>query len=167
VSRPAYWGLPVRLNLYRSLEYRAIRYRSINRTLPAIHDGIARWACRMIHTLSFWGLGSVPELKIICRYRLQGCDVFMPAVIKPASISWGEVLKRPWKEAQEDDVFGRSAQVAYYFFLAFLSPFDLCYRGIRSLRGQGRARSRGGPRLFRKLTSWFCFHVSTEDSHGS
>ena len=40
----------------------------------------------------------------------------MPAIVKPKSISWMEVLKRTWKEADEDDVFGRSAQLAYYFF---------------------------------------------------
>ena len=49
----------------------------------------------------------------------------MPAIVKPASISWTEVLKRTWKEANEDDVFGRSAQLAYYFFLA-LFPLLIC-----------------------------------------
>src|ERR1700688_2248278 len=42
----------------------------------------------------------------------------MPAIVKPPSISWREVFKRTWKEADEDDVFGHSAQLAYYFFLA-------------------------------------------------
>ena len=42
----------------------------------------------------------------------------MPAIVKPPSISWTEVFKRTWKEADEDDVFGHSAQLAYYFFLA-------------------------------------------------
>jgi membrane protein len=42
----------------------------------------------------------------------------MPAIVKPHSISWTEVFKRTWKEANEDDVLGRSAQLAYYFFLA-------------------------------------------------
>ena len=49
----------------------------------------------------------------------------MPAIVKPASISWTEVFKRTWKEANEDDVFGRSAQLAYYFFLA-LFPLLIC-----------------------------------------
>ena len=49
----------------------------------------------------------------------------MPAIVKPASISWTEVFKRTWKEADEDDVFGRSAQLAYYFFLA-LFPLLIC-----------------------------------------
>jgi membrane protein len=91
----------------------------------------------MIHTLSFSRLCRVPELKIICRYRLQGCDVFMPAIIKPPSVSWGEVLKRTWKEAQEDDVFGRSAQLAYYFFLA-LFPLLICVITVMGvLAGKG------------------------------
>ena len=49
----------------------------------------------------------------------------MPAIIKPSSISWTEVFKRTWREAGEDDVFGRSAQLAYYFFLA-LFPLLIC-----------------------------------------
>src|ERR1700719_3927983 len=49
----------------------------------------------------------------------------MPAIVKPSSISWSEIFKRTWKEASEDDVFGRSAQLAYYFFLA-LFPLLIC-----------------------------------------
>jgi membrane protein len=49
----------------------------------------------------------------------------MPAIVKPASVSWTEVFKRTWKEANEDDVLGRSAQLAYYFFLA-LFPLLIC-----------------------------------------
>src|ERR1700719_5147211 len=49
----------------------------------------------------------------------------MPAIVKPHSISWSEVFKRTWKEANEDDVLGRSAQLAYYFFLA-LFPLLIC-----------------------------------------
>src|SRR6202162_4675696 len=49
----------------------------------------------------------------------------MPAIVKPSSISWTEVFKRTWNEANEDDVLGRSAQLAYYFFLA-LFPLLIC-----------------------------------------
>jgi membrane protein len=49
----------------------------------------------------------------------------MPAIVKAHSISWTEVFRRTWKEANEDDVFGRSAQLAYYFFLA-LFPLLIC-----------------------------------------
>src|ERR1700694_5951611 len=49
----------------------------------------------------------------------------MPAIAKPRSISWTEVFKRTWQEANEDDVLGRSAQLAYYFFLA-LFPLLIC-----------------------------------------
>jgi membrane protein len=49
----------------------------------------------------------------------------MPAIIKPHSMTWTEVAKRTWKEASEDDVLGRSAQLAYYFFLA-LFPLLIC-----------------------------------------
>jgi hypothetical protein len=47
----------------------------------------------------------------------------MPAIVKPAFISWTEVFKRTWKEANEDDVLGRSAQLAYYFFSSVVSCF--------------------------------------------
>lgn len=33
-------------------------------------------------------------------------------------LSWGRLTTRVWKEAQQDDVFGRSAELAYYFLLA-------------------------------------------------
>jgi len=49
----------------------------------------------------------------------------MAAIVKPHSVSWTEVFKRTWKEADEDDVLGRSAQLAYYFFLA-LFPLLIC-----------------------------------------
>lgn len=37
---------------------------------------------------------------------------------KLRGLTWGELPKRVWNEIQEDDVFGRSAQLAYYFLLA-------------------------------------------------
>src|SRR6202162_2977533 len=49
----------------------------------------------------------------------------MPAIVKPHSISWTEVFKRTWREANEDDVLGLSSQLAYYFFLA-LFPLLIC-----------------------------------------
>ena len=49
----------------------------------------------------------------------------MPAIVKPAAITWGEVLRGTWKEAWEDDLLGRSAQLSYYFFLA-LFPALIC-----------------------------------------
>jgi membrane protein len=61
----------------------------------------------------------------------------MPAIAKPASISWTAVFKRTWKEADEDDVFGRSAQLAYYFFLA-LFPLLICVIAVLGvLAGKG------------------------------
>src|SRR3984957_17598324 len=72
-----------------------------------------------------WVTLSASSLKYLPVARLQGCDVFMPAIVKPSSLSWTEVFKRTWKEANEDDVLGRSAQLAYYFFLA-LFPLLIC-----------------------------------------
>jgi membrane protein len=47
------------------------------------------------------------------------------------AISWGELLKRTYKDAIEDDIFGLAAQLAYYFFLA-LFPAILCLLAIAS-----------------------------------
>jgi membrane protein len=38
------------------------------------------------------------------------------------NLSWGELAKRVWKEVQEDEVFGRAAELSYYFLLALI-PF--------------------------------------------
>ena len=42
----------------------------------------------------------------------------MSGVTKPRDVSWALIAKRTWKKANADDIFGRSAQLAYYFFLA-------------------------------------------------
>ena len=51
-------------------------------------------------------------------------------------VSTLEIAQRTWAEIREDDVFGRAAQLAYYFFLA-LFPFLICV--ITSLSVFGRA----------------------------
>jgi membrane protein len=48
--------------------------------------------------------------------------------------SWKEVAARTWSEIREDDVFGRAAQLAYYFFLA-LFPFLICLIASLSIFG--------------------------------
>lgn len=58
-----------------------------------------------------------------------------------SGFSWKEVAKRTWAEILEDDVFGRAAQLAYYFFLA-LFPFLICVIASLSVFGtadRGRA----------------------------
>ena len=45
-----------------------------------------------------------------------------------------EILKRTWAEIRADDVFGRAAQLAYYFFLA-LFPFLICVIATLSVFG--------------------------------
>src|SRR5215469_918365 len=52
-----------------------------------------------------------------------------------------EIAMRTWTEMRADDVFGRSAQLAYYFFLA-LFPFLICVIATLSVVGsadRGRA----------------------------
>ncbi|MFL6546624.1 MAG: YhjD/YihY/BrkB family envelope integrity protein, partial [Candidatus Udaeobacter sp.] len=41
----------------------------------------------------------------------------MTATAKPR-VSWKEIARRVWSEIQDDDVFGRAAQLSYYFLLA-------------------------------------------------
>ena len=38
------------------------------------------------------------------------------------NLSWGELAKRVWHEINEDEVFGRAAELSYYFLLALI-PF--------------------------------------------
>lgn len=39
-----------------------------------------------------------------------------------SNLGWRELAKRVWKEIQEDEIFGRAAELSYYFLLA-LFPF--------------------------------------------
>jgi len=47
------------------------------------------------------------------------------------TLGWRELLRRTYKEMNEDDAFGLAAQLAYYFFLA-LFPAILCVIAIAS-----------------------------------
>src|SRR6185503_1543721 len=42
----------------------------------------------------------------------------MSSLWKLGGLSWGELAKRVWHEANEDEVFGRAAELSYYFLLA-------------------------------------------------
>ena len=42
----------------------------------------------------------------------------MASLWKLGGLSWKDLGKRVWKEINEDDVFGRAAQLSYYFLLA-------------------------------------------------
>jgi membrane protein len=46
----------------------------------------------------------------------------MESLWKLGGIGWRELGKRVWKEIQEDEVFGRAAELSYYFLLALI-PF--------------------------------------------
>jgi membrane protein len=46
----------------------------------------------------------------------------MPSLWKLGGLSWFQLAKRVWSEIQEDNVFGRAAELSYYFLLA-LFPF--------------------------------------------
>jgi membrane protein len=62
----------------------------------------------------------------------------MAAIVKPPSISWFQIFKRTWKEADRDDILGRAAELSYYFFLS-LFPLMICiiaFLGIFSSSGQ-------------------------------
>ena len=59
----------------------------------------------------------------------------------PWAKRWWKIALRTWDEIRADDVFGRSAQLAYYFFLA-LFPFLICVIASLSVFGvadRGRA----------------------------
>src|SRR5215203_2300893 len=46
----------------------------------------------------------------------------MASLWKLGGLSWVELGKRVWSEIQNDNVFGRAAELSYYFLLA-LFPF--------------------------------------------
>ncbi len=44
----------------------------------------------------------------------------MPSLWTLGGLSWGGLAKRVWSEMNEDDVWGRAAQLSYYFLLALI-----------------------------------------------
>src|SRR5436190_20675360 len=46
----------------------------------------------------------------------------MASLWKLGNLGWRELAKRVWHEIQEDEVFGRAAELSYYFLLS-LFPF--------------------------------------------
>ena len=59
----------------------------------------------------------------------------------PSGLQPNEIVRRTWSEIRTDDVFGRAAQLAYYFFLA-LFPFLICVIATLSVFGTAdRGRS--------------------------
>src|SRR5215469_7761726 len=71
----------------------------------------------------------------------------MPTLVKPPSISWVEVLKRTWKEAHRDDVWGRSAELSYYFLLS-LFPLLICMIALLRVFSDAGAHLRQEVMLF-------------------
>ena len=59
----------------------------------------------------------------------------MVSLWKFGGLSWIELGKRVWSEINDDDMWGRSAQLAYYFLLALfpLLPLSQSYFEIRDL----------------------------------
>src|SRR5450755_2732819 len=49
---------------------------------------------------------------------LRSKGKIMPRIRKPRDYSWAKIARRTWQKGDADDIFGRSAQLAYYFFLA-------------------------------------------------
>jgi membrane protein len=52
----------------------------------------------------------------------RGGTTAMPSLWKLGGLSWLQLAKRVWNEIQKDNVFGRAAELSYYFLLA-LFPF--------------------------------------------
>jgi membrane protein len=62
---------------------------------------------------------------------------------KLGGLSVGELAKRVWKAVESDDVFGRSAQLAYYFFLA-LFPALICLTALLGIFAASSTELRQG-----------------------
>src|ERR1043166_3777829 len=61
-------------------------------------------------------------LEICSAGRSSGGMTQMRSLWRLGGLSWLELGKRVWHEIQEDNVFGRAAELSYYFLLA-LFPF--------------------------------------------
>ena len=59
-----------------------------------------------------------------------GLGAFSPW--KLGGLSWRELVVRLWRALNEDDIFNRSAQLAYYFFLAVF-PALICLTSVMGL----------------------------------
>ena len=64
-------------------------------------------------------------------------------------LSWAELGKRVWREIEEDEVFGRAAQLSYYFPARALPP---CSSSPRS-SASSPTRTATAPSLFTYLGS--------------
>src|SRR4026208_668684 len=62
----------------------------------------------------------------------RGGAIAMPSLWKLGGLSWLQLAKRVWAEIQNDNVFGRAAELSYYFLLA-LFPFLIFLTSIIGL----------------------------------
>src|ERR687884_1226582 len=53
------------------------------------------------------------------------------------NITWLELAKRVWKELQKDNVFGRAAELSYYFLLALFPLLIFLTSVIGIVMGSG------------------------------
>jgi membrane protein len=56
---------------------------------------------------------------------------------KPRRVPWSDLTKRVWSEVNKDDVFGRAAQLAYYFLLALIPLLIFLTSAIGLVIGSG------------------------------
>jgi membrane protein len=56
---------------------------------------------------------------------------------KPRRLPWSDLTKRVWSEVNKDDVFGRAAQLAYYFLLALIPLLIFLTSAIGLVIGSG------------------------------
>src|ERR1044071_5959885 len=80
---------------------------------------------------------SIPEylsswLENCSTCRPSGGLTQMRSLWRLGGLSWLELAKRVWREIQEDKVFGRAAELSYYFLLA-LFPFLIFLTSIIGL----------------------------------
>lgn len=52
-------------------------------------------------------------------------------------MTWKDLGKRVWNEIQEDDVWGRAAQLSYYFLLALIPLLLFLTSAIGVIMGSG------------------------------
>ncbi len=93
---------------------------------------------------------------------------------KLGGLSWAQLGKRVWKEINEDEVFGRAAQLAYYFLLALFPLLLFLTSVIGLIMGSGSGLrdtlfnylSRMIPSSASQLVSTTMFEVSAASGGG-
>jgi membrane protein len=111
-----------------------------------------------LHRISWGASRRAPPTRLRSVLAFDGAEMAaqqqqsspVPEAFSPwnlGGLSWRELVVRLWQALNDDDIFNRSAQLAYYFFLA-LFPALICLTSVMGLLAGS------GSRLYDTLVSY-------------